>query len=86
MTRPTAEGFAPLGLSHEKGTHRRTCQLLDQLGPEGRVGENGYCQPTQGHAELQETRKAASFYLVKNQIFRVVLTDFLETIYLFIIY
>ena len=41
--RPTAEGFAPLGLSHEKGTDkhtdRRTCQLLDQLGPEGRVGE-----------------------------------------------
>ena len=30
---------------HEKGTeyiyiHRRTSQLLDQLGPEGRVGEN----------------------------------------------
>ena len=40
--------FITLKKSHGKGTdthtdrqtHTRTCQLLDQLGPEGRVGEN----------------------------------------------
>ena len=28
-----------MGRGHQ--THRRTCRLSDQLGPEGRVGENG---------------------------------------------
>ena len=48
-------GFAPLGLSHEKVTSDKqinkdtkihTSRLLDQLGPEGRVGEKTHLDPS----------------------------------------
>ena len=32
-------------------THRRTCQLCDQLGPEGRVGENIKTRWRASHSE-----------------------------------
>ena len=46
-------------------THTRTCRLLDQLGPEGRVGENnrpGLTWPCPTHNGLDTTRNYPNIF------------------------
>ena len=63
---PMSGGFAPLGLLHEKGTSEKqtdkqtdkhTSRLLDQLGPEGRVGENRLCYTYIEHSKFKRILK-----------------------------